>query len=81
MTDCIIEICGLTKRYKSKAAVLNAELKIYRGEIVGIIGKNGAGKSTLLKMIAGLVYPTSGELHFFNRAPAGDQSFLSGWVC
>ncbi|AIQ51272.1 ABC transporter ATP-binding protein [Paenibacillus sp. FSL R7-0331] len=76
MTDCIIEICGLTKRYKSKAAVLNAELKIYRGEIVGIIGKNGAGKSTLLKMIAGLVYPTSGELHFFNRAPAGDQSFF-----
>lgn len=76
MTDCMIECCGLTKRYKSKAAVLNAELKIYRGEIVGIIGKNGAGKSTLLKMIAGLVYPTSGELHFFNRAAAGEQSFF-----
>ncbi|WNS43706.1 ABC transporter ATP-binding protein [Paenibacillus sp. MMS20-IR301] len=76
MTDCIIELCGLTKRYKSKAAVRNADLKIYRGEIVGIIGKNGAGKSTLLKMIGGLIYPTSGELHFFNRAAAGDQSFF-----
>lgn len=76
MTDCIVELCGLTKRYKSKTAVRNADLKIYRGEIVGIIGKNGAGKSTLLKMIAGLIYPTSGELHFFNRAAAGDQSFF-----
>lgn len=76
MTDCIIEICGLTKMYKSKAAVRNLDLRIYRGEIVGIIGKNGAGKSTLLKMIGGLVYPTSGELHFFNRAAAGDQSFF-----
>ncbi|MEK3791853.1 ATP-binding cassette domain-containing protein [Paenibacillus sp. FSL R7-0204] len=76
MTDCIIELCGLTKMYQSKAAVRNANLKIYRGEIVGIIGKNGAGKSTLLKMISGHVYPTSGELHFFNRAAAGDQSFF-----
>lgn len=75
MTDCIIEICGLTKRYKSKAAVLNAELKIYRGEIVGIIGKNGAGKSTLLKMIAGLVYPTSGELHFLTVLRPGTSLF------
>lgn len=64
MTDCIIELCGVTKMYRSKAAVRNANLKIYRGEIVGIIGKNGAGKSTLLKMISGHVYPTSGELHF-----------------
>lgn len=79
MTDCIIELCGVTKMYRSKAAVRNANLKIYRGEIVGIIGKNGAGKSTLLKMISGHVYPTSGELHFFNRAAAGDQSFSSGW--
>lgn len=76
MTDCIIEICGLTKMYKSKTAVRNLDLRIYRGEIVGIIGKNGAGKSTLLKMIGGLVYPTSGELHFFNRAAAGEQSFF-----
>lgn len=76
MIDCIIELSGLTKKYKSKAAVRNANLKIYRGEIVGIIGKNGAGKSTLLKMIGGLIFPSSGELHFFNRAAAGDQSFF-----
>lgn len=43
MSDCIIEMSGLTKRYKSKTAVLNADLKIFKGEIVGLIGKNGAG--------------------------------------
>ncbi|AIQ15963.1 MULTISPECIES: ABC transporter ATP-binding protein [Paenibacillus] len=76
MSDCIIEMSGLTKRYKSKTAVLNADLKIFKGEIVGLIGKNGAGKSTLLKMIGGLIYPTSGELHFFNRSSGENQSFF-----
>lgn len=75
MTDCIIELCGVTKMYRSKAAVRNANLKIYRGEIVGIIGKNGAGKSTLLKMISGHVYPTSGELHFSTVRRRGSSLF------
>ncbi len=76
MPDMIIEINGLTKTYGSKTAVKSIDLHIYRGEIVGLIGKNGAGKSTLLKMIAGLIHPSSGELHFFNRASANGQSFF-----
>ncbi|EXG83312.1 ABC transporter ATP-binding protein [Saccharibacillus sacchari] len=76
MPDTIIEMKNLTKAYGSKIAVKNMDLSIYRGEIVGLIGKNGAGKSTLLKMVAGLVHPTSGELHFFNRASADGQSFF-----
>lgn len=43
-------------------AMNNLDLDIYKGEVVGILGKNGAGKSTLLKMITGVVVPTSGEL-------------------
>jgi ABC-2 type transport system ATP-binding protein len=75
MTDCIIELKGLTKAYQSKAAVQKVDLSIYRGEIFGLIGHNGAGKSTLLKMIGGLIYPTSGEIRFFNR-PAGSDPAL-----
>lgn len=43
-------------------AMDNLSLDIYKGEVVGIMGKNGAGKSTLLKMITGVVSPTSGKL-------------------
>lgn len=43
-------------------AMDNLDLDIYKGEVVGILGKNGAGKSTLLKMITGVVAPTSGTI-------------------
>lgn len=75
MTMTIIEVSGLTKTFKTKTAVHDAHLRIARGEIFGLIGQNGAGKSTLLKMIGGLVQPTSGEIHFFDRAQPGEQSF------
>lgn len=43
-------------------AISSINLDVYKGEIVGIMGKNGAGKSTLLKIITGVVVPTSGNL-------------------
>lgn len=43
-------------------AMDNLNLDVYKGEVLGILGKNGAGKSTLLKMITGVVTPTSGEV-------------------
>jgi len=43
-------------------AVRDVDLKIRRGETVGIIGKNGSGKSTLLQMICGTMNQTSGKI-------------------
>ena len=45
------------------SAINDLDLEIYKGEVLGILGKNGAGKSTLLKMITGVVNPTSGTLN------------------
>lgn len=48
-------------------ALKNINLKIKKGESLGIIGKNGAGKSTLLKLIAGVSQPTKGKIKVTGR--------------
>lgn len=53
--------------YKEKAALKNINLKVRKGKVVGIIGPNGAGKTTLLKIVAGISYPTSGEVYCSNK--------------
>lgn len=65
----IIELNGIHKRYLLKHALIGIDLQIQKGRIVGLLGPNGSGKSTLLKMIAGLIYPTSGSIRVNGREP------------
>ena len=51
-------------------ALQGVELKLHRGETVGIVGKNGSGKSTLLQIIAGTLQETSGEVSTNGRISA-----------
>jgi ABC-2 type transport system ATP-binding protein len=52
---------GLFKRdFEETAAAKDISFSIAEGEFVGFLGPNGAGKTTTLKMLAGLIYPTSG---------------------
>lgn len=76
MSNAIIEVKQLTKKFKANTAVRNVDFKIYKGDIFGLIGQNGAGKSTLLKMIGGLMHPTSGEIHLFDRAVSGNHAYF-----
>jgi ABC-2 type transport system ATP-binding protein len=59
----MIQLTDVTKSYNDTIVVDRLNLQIIAGEIIGLIGHNGAGKSTTLKMIAGLVEPTSGQVH------------------
>jgi ABC-2 type transport system ATP-binding protein/lipopolysaccharide transport system ATP-binding protein len=50
------------KLFMRKHVIDGLNLKVNKGEVVGIIGKNGTGKSTLLKAIAGILEPRKGEI-------------------
>jgi ABC-type polysaccharide/polyol phosphate transport system ATPase subunit len=54
-------------RFRSFDALKNVDLKVEKGEILGIIGRNGAGKSTLLKVISRVLIPTEGRVRIQGR--------------
>ena len=61
---------GLWRReHKEVHAVADVSFTIEPGEIVGFLGPNGAGKTTTLKMLAGLIFPTSGSARVLDHVP------------
>jgi ABC-2 type transport system ATP-binding protein len=57
------------RKYDLTEAVKNVSFSIEEGELVGFLGPNGAGKTTTLKMLAGLLYPTSGTASVLGFVP------------
>lgn len=62
MTEAILEVRNLTKRFKKHVAVSDVSFNVSRGEIMGFLGPNGAGKTTVIRMITGLMKPDEGEV-------------------
>jgi len=58
----MIEIKGVSKKFKDKTIIHSLDLSIKKGEFYALIGPNGAGKSTLIKLLSGLLQPTKGEI-------------------
>jgi fructose transport system ATP-binding protein len=58
----ILEARGIVKRYGHVVALNRADLELYPGEILAIIGDNGAGKSTLIKALSGALQPDEGDI-------------------
>jgi len=69
MSDTVIEVHGLTKRYGHTVAVDGIDLKIEAGEVFGLLGPNGSGKTTTILMLLGLTEPTGGTVSVLGFDP------------
>lgn len=73
MTENILEISGLNKRYGNIQAVNNLELLVEKGTVFGLLGPNGSGKSTTLGILLGVVQKDSGMFKWFGEEPTAAQ--------
>ncbi|QEE15050.1 metal ABC transporter ATP-binding protein [Promethearchaeum syntrophicum] len=76
----IIELERVSVNYGKNVILKGIDLKIYRGEYIGLIGKNGSGKSTLMKSILGLIHPESGTIKVFGNPIQSEMYDKIGYV-
>lgn len=60
----ILELKSLSRNFEGLQAVVDVNLEVERGTVVGLAGPNGAGKTTIFNMISGFISPSSGEVYF-----------------
>lgn len=60
----LLEMRGISKNFGSVKAVIDVDLVLHRGEILGLVGDNAAGKSTLMKMLTAVHKPDGGQIFF-----------------
>ena len=67
MTEPILRLTNVTKRFRGLIAINDVSLDLAAGSISSLIGPNGAGKSTLFNLVTGYVPPSAGEIYFHGR--------------
>ncbi|GAB6931188.1 ABC transporter ATP-binding protein [Paenibacillus sp. JCM 10914] len=69
MSQPVIEVINLTKRYHDATAVDQVSFRIEADKIYGLLGRNGAGKTSIMQMITSQLFATSGEIRVFGESP------------
>lgn len=59
----------VNRKYKEHLALKSLSFEIGEGELIGFIGPNGAGKTTTMKILAGILYPSSGTVDVLGHTP------------
>lgn len=72
MSDNVIEIQNVTRRFGKKTALEEVSLSIPRGGVFGLVGENGAGKTTLIRHVLGLLKAKTGSVRVFGLDPVRD---------
>jgi ABC-2 type transport system ATP-binding protein len=70
MSDNVIEVQNLTKRYGQTTVVKGISFSVRPGEIFGLLGPNGSGKTTTILMLLGLTEISEGYVRLLGRDPA-----------
>jgi ABC-2 type transport system ATP-binding protein len=72
LSEPVIDITGLSRRFGDKTALDSVGLSLPRGAVYGLVGANGAGKTTLIRHIMGLLRAESGSVRVFGLDPVAD---------
>lgn len=82
MTDPVLSLRGISKRYGPLQVLKNVSLDVHAGEVVALLGENGAGKSTLSGIIAGSRAPSEGTMTWLGQpyAPATPREAIDKGV-
>lgn len=94
MTESVIQLTNLTRRFGQKLALDNVTLSLPRGVVYGLVGANGAGKTTLIRQILGLLRAQGGTVRVFGVDPVAEpvavlsrvgylseENDLPAWMC
>ena len=90
-SEIAVDLAGVTKTFRGKAAVSDLSLQIPNGTIFGFIGPNGSGKTTTIRMMMGLLPSDSGTIRVLGHDPAErplrqrvgyvpEQHFIYRWM-
>ena len=72
MSEPVIAVSNLSRRFGAKAALSSVNLTVPRGGVYGLVGANGAGKTTLIRHILGLLRAEGGSVRVFGHDPVAD---------
>jgi branched-chain amino acid transport system ATP-binding protein len=77
MSETLLSLYGITKRFGGIVALENVCFDTFRGEVLGLMGPNGAGKTTLLNIIAGTFPPDRGTIHYKGQDITGRPAYTA----
>jgi len=80
MSDPVILVDRIAKRFSGHVAVQDLTMAVPRGGIFGLLGPNGAGKTTTIRMIMNILTPDEGRIAVFGRPASRDLSARIGFL-